>query len=231
VSDGVLTSLALSEINAEPLAWQKLEGEFIGNMQADSDINALSLEVDNPDIKYLVDDFIVTYAELSAEMQAAAAAAEVKSRVKNLIINGDVEQGQEPWTHQGGVLSRSSAYAYTGEYSLLIAGRKQEWNAPMMPVKGLENNKLYQFSVFVRMNDGEPTTNVRLTMKRTTSGQTTFLSLGSGSANSTGWIEVTGTFTAGNVAESESVSVYLEAEHPTVSYFIDTLTVKQIPEG
>lgn len=229
VSEGVLTSLSLTEIRAEPLAWQKLEGEFIGNPQSDSDINAVSVEVENPDIKYLVDDFIVTYAELSAEMQAAAAAA--KSKIQNLIVNGDVEQGLEPWTHQGGVISRSSAHAHTGQYSLLMAGRRQEWNAPMMPVKGLQDNKLYRFSIFVRLYDGEPSTNVRLTMKRTTSGQTTFLSLGSGAANSAGWVEVTGTFTAGNISESESVSVYLEAEHPTVSYFIDTLTVEQVPEG
>ena len=229
VSEGVLTSLSLAETQVEPLVWQKLEGEFIGNPQSDSDINALTLEVDKPDVKYLVDDFIVTYAELSAEMQAAA--AEAKSKVTTIIVNGDLEGGLEPWTHQGGVITRSSAYAHSGQYSLLMAGRKQEWNAPMMPVKGLQNNKLYRFSLFVRMNDGEPSTNVRLTMKRNTAGQTTFLAIGSGSATDAAWTEVSGTFSAANVSDSETVAVYLEAEHPTVSYFIDTLTVEEVPEG
>lgn len=229
ISDGVVTNLPLAETKAEPRVWLKLEGEFIDNARSDSDINTLSIDVDNAEMKYLVDDLMVTYAELSAELQAAAASA--KAVVANLITNGGLEQGLEPWTHQGGVISRSSAYAHSGEYSLLIAGRKQEWNAPMMPVRGLQNDKLYRFSLFVRMNDGEPATNVRLTMKRVTAGQTTFFTLGGDSATSAGWTEITGTFTAGNITESESVAVYLEAEHPTVSFFVDSLTVDEIPQG
>lgn len=226
VSEGVLTSVTLAEIYAEPLVWQKLEGEFISSGRGNSDINSLSLEVNRAEIKYLVDDFIVTYAELSAEMQAAAAAE--RAKVTNMIANGDVEQGLEPWTHQGGVISRSSAYAHTGRYSLLIAGRKQEWNAPMMPVHGLQDDKLYRFSLFVRLNDGELPTDVRLTMRRVTAGQTTFLTMGSASATSAGWTEVTGTMTAGNISQSEHVAVYLEAMSPTASYFVDTLTVEEI---
>lgn len=99
----------------------------------------------------------------------------------------------------------------------------------MMPVKGMENNKLYRFSVFARMNDGEPAANVKLTMRRTTAGQTTFISLGSGQASSTGWSEISGTFIADNAAESEQVAVYLEAESPTASYFVDTMTVEVVP--
>lgn len=226
VSEGVLTTVALNEIQVEPLVWEKLEGEFIGSGRPGSDINALSVEVSKADVKFLVDDFIVTYAELSADMQAAAAAA--RPKVTNMIVNGDVELGLEPWIHQGGVISRSSAYAHKGNYSLQIAGRKQEWNAPMMPVKGLQDEKHYRFSIFVRMDDGEPSTNVRLTMRRVTSGQTTFLTLGGGTASSVGWTEITGTFSAGNVSQSENVSVYLEALHPTASYFVDTLTVEEI---
>lgn len=229
VSEGVLTTVALTETQVKPLVWEKLEGEFIGSGRLGSDINALSLDVSKVDVKYLVDDFIVTYAELSAEMQAAAAAA--RAKVTNLIVNGDVELGLEPWTHQGGVISRSAAYAHKGSYSLLIAGRKQEWNAPMMPVKGLQDDKNYRFSIFVRMNDNEPSTDVRLTMRRVTSGQTTFLTLGAGKANSAGWTEVSGLFSASNVSQSEAVSVYLEALHPTASYFVDTLTVEEVPEN
>jgi Carbohydrate binding domain. len=227
VVGGAFTELALAEMDVEPRVWVKLEGEFIGNAQPESTINALGLEVDKVDVKYLVDDFMVVYAELSAELQARA--VEAKSKVMDLIVNGDVEQGLEPWTHQGGVITRSSAYANTGSYSLLISGRQREWNAPMIPVKGMENNKLYRFSVFARMNDGEPATNLKLTMRRTTAGQTTFVSLGTGQATSTTWSEVSGTFSAGNIAESEQVTVYLEAESPTASYFVDTLTVEVVP--
>lgn len=128
VADGAVTNLVLSEVEAEPRTWLKLDGEFIGSAQTDSDINALSLDIDKPDLKYLIDDVMVSYAELSEELQAAALAAKVK--VRDLITNGDVELGLEPWSHQGGVISRSSTRAHSGTHSLLIAGRKQEWNAP-----------------------------------------------------------------------------------------------------
>ncbi len=229
VVGGSLTELVLAEMDVEPRMWVKLEGEFIGNSQPQSAINTLSLDVDKVDVKYLVDDFMVAYAELSAQLQAKAVAA--KSVLTDLIVNGDVEQGLEPWTHQGGVITRSSAYANTGSYSLLISGRLQEWNAPMMPVKGMENNKQYRFSVFVRLNDGESAANVKLTMRRTTAGQTTFAPLGSGQASSTTWSEISGTFSASNIEESEHVAVYLEAENPTASYFVDTLTIEVVPEN
>lgn len=229
VVGGSLTELVLAEKDVEPRVWVKLEGEFIGNSQPQSAINTLSLDVDKVDVKYLVDDFMVAYAELSAQLQAKAVAA--KSMITDLIVNGDVEQGLEPWTHQGGVITRSSAYANTGSHSLLISGRLQEWNAPMMPVKGMENNKLYRFSVFVRMNDGESAANVKLTIRRTTAGQTTFVSLGSGQASNNTWSEISGTFSAGNIEESEHVAVYLEAENPTASYFVDTMTIEVVPEN
>lgn len=100
-----------------------------------------------------------------------------------------------------------------------------------MAVKGMENDKLYRFSIFARMNDGEPAANVKLTLKRTTAGQTTFVSVANAAANSTKWTEVAGTFSANNISDSESVSVYLEAENPTASYFVDTLTVELVPQG
>lgn len=226
VSDGTITNLLLNEIQAEPRTWQKVEGEFIGNSQSDSDINTLSLEVDNADISYLVDDIVVSYAELSATLQAAALATTTKK--SDFVTNGSVEEGLEPWSHQGGVISRSTSYAHTGEHSLLIAGRKQEWNAPVIFVKGLEDRKLYRFSIFVRLSDGQPSANVKLTLKRTTAGQTTFISLATGHATSTVWTEMAGTFSASNISESERVSVYLECEDPTASYFVDTFTVEEV---
>lgn len=228
VADGTVTNLILSELQAEPRVWVKLEGEFVGNAQPGSVINTLSLDVEKVDVKYLVDDFMVAYAELAAELEAAAEAAKV--RVTSLILNGGVEQGLEPWSHQGGIISRSAAHAHTGTYSLMISGRTQGWHAPVMPVRGLQDNKLYRFSLFSRMNEGVPATHVKLTLKRTTAGQTTFVPLGMGVVTNSNWTEISGTFSSENISDSEQVSVYLEAELPTASYFVDTLTVEEISE-
>jgi hypothetical protein len=228
VAGGAMTNLVLQEIRAEPRMWQQVEGEFVGNILSDSDINTLSLEVEGAD-KYLLDDFMVTHADLSAKLKAAALAANPRNtRVSNFIANGSVEEGMEPWTHQGGIISRSKAHAHTGKHSLLISGRKQEWNAPMMFVKGLEDNKLYRFSVFARLNEGQPSANMRLTLRRTTAGQTTFTPIAASQASSTNWTEIAGTLSAGNMGESERVAIYLECEDPLASYLVDTLSVEEI---
>lgn len=224
---GVLNTMVLAEITAQPRVWQKVEGEFFGPTYSATSVNVLSLDVAEADVRYLVDDFLVTYAELSAELQEAAFA--VKRKGKNFIANGSVEEGIEPWTHQGGFISRSTAFAHTGSASLLIAGRTQEWNAPMMPVLGLENNKQYRFSIYARLVEGPPV-HMQLTMKRTTAGQTTFAPLGTGIATSTGWSEISGTFKSSSISEADHVAVYLEALNPTVSYFVDTFTVEEVPE-
>lgn len=227
VSEGAVTNLLLNEIQAEPRMWQKVEGEFVGNALSDRDINALSLEVESTD-KYLVDDFLVTHADESAKLQAAALAA--TSRASVFFTNGSVEEGLDPWTQQGGIISRSTSHAHSGKYSLLISGRKQEWNAPMMFIKAkaLEDNKLYRFSIFVRLNDGQQAANARLTLRRTTAGQTTFTPLAAAQATSTNWTEVAGTFSAANISESEKIAIYLECEDPLASYFVDTLSAEEI---
>jgi len=225
VSEGTVTNLLLNEIQAEPRIWQKVEGEFIGNAQSDSDINALSLEVESTD-KYLIDDFLVTHADEAAKAEAATIAATKKESLH--IINGSVEDGLDPWTHQGGIISRSTYHAHTGKHSLLISGRRQEWNAPMMFIKGLKDHKSYRFSIFARMNDGQQSANVRLTLRRTTAGQTAFTPLATSQATSSGWTEVAATFSSPNISESEKVSVYLECEDPLASYFVDTLTIEEI---
>jgi hypothetical protein len=226
VSEGTVTNLLLNEIQAEPRMWQKVEGEFVGNAQSDSDINALSLEVEGTG-KYLIDDILVTHADESAKAAAATLAATSKGSV--FVINGSVEDGLDPWTHQGGIISRSTYHAHTGKHSLLISGRRQEWNAPMMFIKGLKDHKSYRFSIFARLNEGQQSANVRLTLRRTTAGQTAFTALGASQATSSNWTEVAATFSSPNISESEKISVYLECEDPLASYFVDTLTIEEVP--
>lgn len=225
VSGGSPTTLVLKDISAEPRTWQNVAGEFVGAAQADTDIYALSLEVESTD-KYLLDDILVARADMSEKWQATPTA--VKAAEMDFISNGGVEEGVEPWTHQGGIISRSVSHAHTGKHSLLISGRKQEWNAPMMFVKSLQDNQLYRFSIFARLNEGQRAANVRLTLRRTTAGQTTFTPIATSQATDAGWTEVAGTFSAGDISESEKVSVYLECEDPTASYFVDTLSVERI---
>lgn len=226
VAEGQAMSVPLSDIQAKPGVWQRLDGEFSSAINWEDDIIALSLEVDEVDTQYLIDDVMVAHAEFSDGLQAAAAAA-VESRLRRY---GDLEESIEPWHHQGGVISRSKAQANTGDYSLLISGRTESWHAPTIPLHGLEDNKKYKFSIFARLNEGEPTTNMNLTLKRITKGQTSYIRIASAKATSSEWVNVAGVYSSANISESEYVVLYLESDGATTSYFVDTLTVESISE-
>lgn len=226
VVQGISTSLVLGEIKAEPEVWQKVDGEFVGAAHWSDDITALSLDVDSIDTRYLFDDVMVAYAEFSDELEAAAAA--VVAGGLALLRNGDVEDGLEHWSHQGGVISRSNAQAHSGEHSLLVSGRSEGWHGPTMALRGLKDYTRYHFGVFVRLNEGEQPANVQLTMKRVTKGQVSFIPIANALASSTDWVKIGGAFSAPNISESEEIILYVESNNPTASYFVDTLTAEEV---
>lgn len=225
VAGGTTTNVVLNRLLIEPGSWQKIDGEFIGANEWSDDITALTLDVVSVDTQYLIDDVMVSHAELSDELEAAAA----RSRKPTFVRNGDLEEGMEHWGRQGGVISRTTAQAHSGSHSLLIAGRTETWHAPTLAMHGLEDSKKYKISVFVRLNEGEQPVTIQLTLKRVTNGQESFLPIASAGAYSSRWVEVSGIFSAPNVSESEQVVLYLESDSATASYFVDTLTVKEAP--
>lgn len=228
VTDGELNSITLADLEATPKRWQKLEGEFIGGTYHSEEVAILVLDVDDTKVNYYLDDLVVTYAELSDELQAAAAAA-AGNVVRRWIRNGDVEDGLEYWSHQGGVISRSSAQAQSGKYSLLITGRNQGWNGPSMAVNGLENNTRYRISIYGRIAEGQADSKLQLTMKRVTDGQTSFIPITQVEGVSREWRELAGVFTSPNITRSQIVSLYVEAADPLVSFYVDNLTIEELP--
>lgn len=228
VADGDANNVTLADLEVAPKQWQKLEGEFIGGTHHAEEVAILVLDVEDVKANYYLDDLVVAYAEMSDELQAAAAAAAL-SAPRRWVRNGDVEDGLEYWTHQGGVISRSSAQAQSGQYSLLITGRTQGWNGPVMTVTGLENDTRYKISVYGRMAEGQPNAKMQLTMKRITDGQMSFIPLGQVEGVSSEWRELSGVFTSPNITRSQSVALYVEADNPLASFYVDNLTIQQLP--
>ncbi|TVZ41598.1 carbohydrate binding protein [Alteromonadaceae bacterium 2753L.S.0a.02] len=227
VVDGNDTRYVIAKSLVEPGSWQKVEGDFVAVQHGGDIIRTLHLEVEPAFTNYLLDDITVAYAEFSAELEAAALES-AKSKSDGFVFNGSVEDGLVPWRHQGGFITRSSAQAHTGEHSVLITGRTAGWQGPLMEVNGLRDNEKYKVSIFTRLQDGTSPAEMKLTLKRVTKGQATFVSLGIGTANDSGWTEIAGVFTSPNISQAERVSVYLESTNPTASYYVDTLTVQKV---
>lgn len=229
VSDNDIVSLPLAEIEASPRAWQKIEGRFAG-AKSQNHMHALRVEVDGVDIDYLIDDVLIEettlHSELEAELELKAFAESVPTNA--LISNGGFEEGLEPWSYQGGRISRSKRQAHAGEYSLLVDQRTLEWHAPVMVIKELQDNTLYRFRIFVRLTEDFPAETVQLTLRQIIDGRPVFTALANESVTSNGWTEVVGSISAPNFSLSEQTSVYLECGNPVASYYVDSFTVEEI---
>ncbi len=226
-ADGENRTLKLAETELSPNGWIKLEGEFYSVNQIADDIVTAHVEVKSRTAKYFMDDISVSYSDGSGEL-ARWAAGTVAPAATAFIRNGSVEDGLDPWSHQGGVISRSSERAHTGEYSILITNRTEGWHAPTLDVNGLQNNITYRFSIFVYVEGGQQPADMKLTLKRITDGQTSYTTLATQTVESGAWVEVAGPFVAANASRSRAVTVYLESSDPEMSYYVDTLTVEEV---
>lgn len=227
VSDGDSVSVPLTEMEMSPGKWQKLEGRVPSRESADK-LHIIRLEVDGADIDYLVDD-------VSIKETASVSAFDSKVDLEDfmldvpasgLIVNGDLESGLEPWSSQGGQITRSKEHAHSGEHSLMISGRTQGWHAPVMMVDKLEDNTAYRISIYVRLPEKLPVADVQLTLKQVVNGQPKFIPVANGTVSSDGWTQVVGTVRGADFSTSEQLSIYLESANPTASYYVDTLTLE-----
>src|SRR5690606_6743883 len=164
--------------------------------------------------RYFLDDISVSYTDGEDDLMVLSA-GDLKPVATSFIINGSAEEGLEPWGNRGGFISRSSARPRTRQHSILITNRSQDWHAPTMEVNGLQNNVEYEFSIFVYIEDGQQAADMKLTLKRETGGQASYINLAVKQAVESGaWVEVAGTFSSSNVSRSHALTVYLEASDP-----------------
>lgn len=238
VADGLSTSSKLDEAQMEPNKWHRLSGEFVTSPYKSEQLHTLHFDLSNIAADYLVDDLIVAYAEFSADLeqqldnqveQATETEQNTKIAQRQHIRNGDAESGMDYWGHQGGLISSSTVHAHSGKHSILITSRNQSWNAPTMEVRDLQDDTRYRFSVFTRLADDQPPAEMKLTIKRVTDGQASYLPLAEVEATDSDWVEIAGEYSAPNITQSEQVVVYVESTSATVSYYVDTLTVQALP--
>ena len=230
VVDGKNTSIELNQTQVTPGEWHKLEGEFTASKQSIDDIVTIHVDMATVSANYLIDDLTIAHSDSPPELIPELTELEpmVANQDRDYLNNGDIESGLDFWSHQGGAINLSSKFAHSGKQSIFITGRTQSWNAPTAAVQGLQDNIQYRVSIFTRLEEGEPAAEMLLTLKRVTSGQTTFVPIGSGQANDSGWVEIFGYFTGSNISQADTVVVYLESTDANVSYYVDTLTIKVV---
>ncbi len=203
------TPIDSAEVTAS--GWTRLSGTFQNNSPGRWGDIALYVESSELNLSYYVDDLVVI-------------------SLSNLIVNGGVESGVQPWLSQGEaiLITRSTEESHSGEASLLVTGRTLNWNGPLMNLPPLSQGRAYAASVWVRLTPGTPATQLNFTLKRTVTGSPAeYIQLGSAEVTASGWVELAGSFTHtanGTLAEH---FLYIESteEGATASFYVDDLTL------
>lgn len=200
------TAVRSAEVTAD--GWTRLAGTFAHVSPGRLADLTLYVESTDPTVSYYVDDLSLV-------------------ALSNLITNGGVENGIEPWRSQGAgvMITQASEQHYSGSNSLLVTGRAENWNGPVMDLPPLSSGRSYQASVWVRLTPGTSTTRLNFTLKRTVDGTSEYIPVGNADVTNAAWVQLTGAFTHTANGSLEELFLYIESsvEGASASFYVDDL--------
>src|SRR5690606_13615755 len=128
----------------------------------------------DPDVTFFVD--YLNVVDIGAADDATIALE--RQAKPDLALNGGAEQGLDFWGLQAAKIERVSMPVRSGEASVRVYDRVEDWSGPTMRFMELEEGKQYLFSVFVQLAPGNPHTTAKLTVKSRVDGGDFYVSLG-----------------------------------------------------
>ncbi|GAB2485637.1 hypothetical protein GCM10008929_08010 [Alkalibacterium psychrotolerans] len=119
------------------------------------------------------------------------------------------------------VVERTTEEAHSGDYSLRVTGRTENWNGPSVRVdEHLEAGREYAVSVWVKLIDSSRT-DLKLSTQIGDGGGASYQTIDTQTVSSDEWVQLTGSYRYDSLGDGY-VSVYVESDsHPTVDFLID----------
>ena len=157
----------------------------------------------------------------------AALAADTPVTVVSSTFEDDTLQG---WTSRGGETTAvSSAVAHGGARSLLVSGRTQSWEGPVLALlDDVEKGVRYSLSVWVRLAGGEEPARLRMSVERHTDGVTSYEGVvGDTLVTADGWVNLTGGYTL--ASDADFLTTYVESSSPAASFHLDDFVLSYTP--
>ena len=146
---------------------------------------------------------------------------------QNLAQNPGFESGTAGWYGWGPVsLTSSTAQSHGGSSSVLVQNRTGAWNGVAQSVQGvLQPANTYRISAWVRLVSGgnQP---VQLTIQKTDGSGTTYVAVANGTANASGWTQLTGGYNLSVNGTLSALNLYLEGPAAGVSFYADDFIVE-----
>lgn len=174
-------------------------------------------------VTFLQDRGLITRSDTSI----LGCASEHESVSGNFVSNPSFEDGTSGWT--GSVtLSANSSIKNSGCASLFVTGRSAEYNGPGQDLSTgqFEVGQSYTAYAYVRADSGSA--RFKLTLRRNDSS-TSYISLGTETANSSGWTRIQGTYTHSQSGTLSGMRLYVEsADSNTANFYLDDVVMYKV---
>lgn len=198
-------------------AWTRLSGSYTFSGDV-SDLH-LYLESSDPTSQYYLDD--LTISQLSDGGGAPAPG-----------VSSDFEDGTtQGWGPRVGreQVTVTTAERHSGSYSLLTTGRQQPYDGPSLNILGrMTRGARYHVSVWVKLAPGEPDSLIRVSIQRSFQGTTNYNAVvGNTPVTANAWVQLQADYTL--TAEVDALSIYVESDSGTPSFYIDDFALTYVP--
>ena len=149
------------------------------------------------------------------------------SSAANLVLNPGFESGTANWSAMGSAtLTAPTTLPHTGSRSGLLQNRTQTWEGISQSMLGLmQAGVTYNVSVWVRLVSGGSQT-VLLTFKKTDGNGDNWTQGATGTATSTGWTQISGSYTLTVSGTLTELTMYIEGPAAGVSFYADDFVVE-----
>jgi len=135
------------------------------------------------------------------------------------------------WTPRIGVetLTPTTADAHSGNFSLLTTGRTAAFTGPAFDVTNIMfNGSRYKVSLWAKLAPGEPASSLRVSLQRNAGTITTFHTvIGNTNVTADAWVRLTTTYDV--ALANSSLTLYVESDSGTSSFYIDDVQITFVP--
>jgi glucuronoarabinoxylan endo-1,4-beta-xylanase len=163
---------------------------------------------------------------LRCVLAASGSFSALVATAQNLTQNPGFESGITGWSGFGATLSATNTMPCSGSYSGYVLNRTAAWNGVAQSFLGvMQPGATYNISAWVRLASGgnQP---VMLTIQQVDGSGTSYKNVASGTATSTGWVQLNGSFTLTVSGTLTGLLLYMEGPASGVSFYADDFDVE-----
>ena len=185
-------------------------------------LTQLALYVEGPpaDVTLLVDDVTVRQ-----RLSIPVLPIPPSTAVRNVLANGDFELGASGWSGFGASVALTTTAVHGGAAAGVASARSDTWQGPAYDVPSGPGS--YDVSVYAQQSSGGALT-LALSAKLTCGGVDSFVTIGSGNADSGAWTKLAGTLSV--PSDCSAAVVYVQQFGGTVfpDLYVDDLVATPV---